>query len=382
MIKINIHNSRSQSFNEIEETGHLKLAADDLEPSHIVINSTQCQVLSAEMPVKQVKQIIKALPFALEEQLANDIDENHILYVGREKTRAYALVLEHSIIDSYVQTYNPDSLQYLPLMLPITENGATVCILDGIASIRISESQAMSVSIDILSLVLEEIKKEDLNKVQFFDLDERHELLPLEIENIGFEISKGDSQALTSFIHQQVVKQTNNILSGTYAKKKIKSDTKFSKLKPLMALVATFLVVVFVIQYKEMKQYQQMGDLVKSASKDFYVTLFPDERVRSIKRQFRDKLEASGGATAASNGFINLLANASKGINSLGAVEWDAIRFSKKKNELELNLVVKNVAQLDNIKKKLTGNGLQVDIASATETGSKIKGVLKVSQNG
>ncbi|MGR6873901.1 hypothetical protein ACU6U9_16675 [Pseudomonas sp. HK3] len=45
-------------------------------------------------------------------------------------------------------------------------------------------------------------------------------------------------------------------------------------------------------------------------------------------------------------------------------------------------MIVDNIAQLDNIKQKLSGNGLIVDIASATNTGKRVKGVLKVSKNG
>jgi len=58
------------------------------------------------------------------------------------------------------------------------------------------------------------------------------------------------------------------------------------------------------------------------------------------------------------------------------------VRFTRQKNELEINLIVDNIAQLDSVKQKMTDSGLLVDIASATNTGKRIKGVLKVSKNG
>ena len=379
-MKLYLFNAKSQGLQEIEQGGIHVLDSDNSVQA-LIINDTFCQVLAAQMPVKQARQIIKALPFALEEQLANEIDNNHIHYIGREGIEAYALVVEHRIMSALVDQFEPDAVQYFPLLLPQIEQGICVCILNNVASIRFSKFGVLSVPPDILSNTLEKLKTDSNHIVEFYDFDDSHTLLPLEIENLGYEVQQPEKKDLLLLIEKASASYSWNLLSGEYTKKKAKVATKHSKIKGPLAIAATLILTVFFIQLIEMKQYQQMTSLVSDASKSFYSALFPGETVRSIRRQFKDKLDEAGAGPTASAGFVSLLASVTKDIK-FDSVEWDAVRFTRQKNELEINLIVENIAQLDSIKQKLSGSGLIVDITSATNTGKRIKGVLKVSKNG
>lgn len=383
MTHLHLLNSQSHSLWKVDQGDiHAAELNEGEALDALILNGPICQVLSAQMPVKQSRQIIKALPFALEEQLANEIDHNHIQFLGREGTQAHALVCDIHIMETLIQQFNPDKLLYLPLLLPQIEQGICVCILDGMASIRYSTYGAMNITAELLTLALEKLKiKEDMI-VEFYDLDDQHNLLPLEIENLGYEVQQPERKELINHIEKASIGYQWNLLTGAYAKKKAPVKTKQSKLKSPLSIAAALIISVFFIQLIQMKQYQQMTELVKDASKSFYVTLFPGENVRSIRRQFRDKLEESGSGPVTSAGFISILAAATKDISTNSNIEWDAVRFTRQKNELEVNVIVDNIAQLDSIKQKMTSNGLLVDIASATNTGKRIKGVLKVSKNG
>lgn len=383
MTHLHLLNSQSHSLWKVDQGDiHAAELNEGEALDALILNGPICQVLSAQMPVKQSRQIIKALPFALEEQLANEIDHNHIQFLGREGTQAHALVCDTHIMETLIQQFNPDKLLYLPLLLPQIEQGICVCILDGMASIRYSTYGAMNITTELLTLALEKLKiKEDMI-VEFYDLDDQHNLLPLEIENLGYEVQQPERKELINHIEKASIGYQWNLLTGAYAKKKAPVKTKQSKLKSPLSIAAALIISVFFIQLIQMKQYQQMTELVKDASKSFYVTLFPGENVRSIRRQFRDKLEESGSGPVTSAGFISILAAATKDISTNSNIEWDAVRFTRQKNELEVNVIVDNIAQLDSIKQKMTSNGLLVDIASATNTGKRIKGVLKVSKNG
>jgi general secretion pathway protein L len=383
MTKLYLLNSRSQSLWDLEESTLKESELGDPQAiESLIINGSICQVMTAQMPVKQTRQIIKALPFALEEQLANEIDQNHIHYLGREGSQAHALVCNCNVMDSLITQFDPSNVLYLPLLLPQIEQGICVCVIDGIASIRYSKFGAVSVTPDIVTLMLDKLKASDRTIVEFYDFDGTHNLLPLEIENIGYEVQQPPSETLFSYIEKSANSYQWNLLSGAYTKKKAPAQTKNSKLKTPIAIAAALIVSIFFIQLIEMKQYQQMANLVKEASESFYVTLFPGEKVRSIRRQFKDKLEEGGSGATASAGFVALLASAIKEIRTVNNIEWDAVRFTRQKNELEINLIVDNIAQLDSIKQKMTKSGLLVDITSATNTGKRIKGVLKVSKNG
>lgn len=367
----------------LSETGQLIESTDvDSPVGHIVLSGNECQVLSAAIPVKQTKQIIRALPFALEEQLANEIESNHIEYIGRSNGLAYAMVIEHGKIQSLVSQYNPDTVQYLPLLLPVDVSRIQMCIINGIANIRVDEFTAFTVGAELAGRMIQAYKTENLATVVFYDLNGKHELIALELESAGFEVVKQTAEQFTATLNINAQSSKWNLLAGQYVKKKAPVKTKNSKLKPLAYLAASLLAVAFLSNIIQLKQYQQMAELVESSSKNFYEQLFPGEKARILKRQFKDKLAQAGGGTASSSGFINLLGESSKEISLVSGVEWDAIRFNRNKSELELNLIVDNIAQLDSIKNKLATQGLVVDIASANNTGKRIKGVLKVRKNG
>lgn len=367
------------SLNDVGEYTFLEQVEN---ANQVLLAGNECQILSAHIPVKQAKQIIKALPFALEEQLANDIESNHIEFLGRNDGLAFALVLDHKKIQTLIEKYNPDSIQYLPLLLPYENNKITICILNGIANIRANEFSAFTVNADLTSRLVQDFKNEDFEVIDFYDIDEKHDLIALELESAGFQINKPDKALLISTIKENANKNKWNLLTGPYTKKKVPVKTKHSKLKPLMYLAASLLAISFATNIIQLKQYQQMTELVENASQSFYEQLFPGEKARVLKRQFKDKLSHAGAGSTGNTGFVNLLGGSSKLINQIADVEWDAIRFNKNKNELELNLIVDNIAQLDSIKGKLAEQGMMVDIASANNTGKRIKGVLKVRKNG
>ncbi|MGK0446175.1 MAG: general secretion pathway protein L [Bermanella sp.] len=383
MTNLHVLNTQSHSLWKIEQGG---LSAGHLNEGEtlgsVILNGSICQVLSTQMPVKQTRQIIKALPFALEEQLANEIDQNHIHFIGREGTQAHALVCDTQVMDTLISKYDPDKVLFLPLLLPQIEQGICVCIIEGVASIRYSKFGVISVTADIVTLMLDKLKHHEKTIVEFYDVDGDNNLLPLEIENMGYEVQQPKIDTLITYIEKSAISYPWNLLSGPYTKKKAPVKTKHSKLRTPLAIAASLIVTIFFIQLIQMKQYEQMTELVKEASKSFYVTLFPGENVRSIRRQFKDKLEEAGAGPISSAGFISILAAATKDIKSTANIEWDAVRFTRQKNELEINLIVDNIAQLDSVKQKMTDSGLLVDIASATNTGKRIKGVLKVSKNG
>lgn len=232
MTHLHLLNSQSHSLWKVDQGDiHAAELNEGEALDALILNGPICQVLSAQMPVKQSRQIIKALPFALEEQLANEIDHNHIQFLGREGTQAHALVCDTHIMETLIQQFNPDKLLYLPLLLPQIEQGICVCILDGMASIRYSTYGAMNITAELLTLALEKLKiKEDMI-VEFYDLDDQHNLLPLEIENLGYEVQQPERKELINHIEKASIGYQWNLLTGAYAKKKAPVKTKQSKLK-------------------------------------------------------------------------------------------------------------------------------------------------------
>jgi general secretion pathway protein L len=344
----------------------------------------ECNVVNTPMPIKQVRQIIKALPFALEEQLANDVENNHLHLIGRDNGKAYALTLQHSIMKGIVEKHSPSKLYFLPLLLPVVDGTASALIIDGCACVRINELTAFSVPMDLLPLTIEKYLADDdaLKGVQLCYADEPAELLELQLENMGLVVSQTPFTELQKHIRTQTLINSNNLLTGEYQVKVSTENKAHFKFKPVVSVAACLLIVILGINMVSASQQNNLAGMVKNASKEFYLKLFPGERIRGIKRQFSEKLDSSSSSSSGEAYFTGILAKTAGEIRKSKTAQIHSVRFTAKKGVLEISVLTDNVAQLDGIKKKLEQKSLTVEIASANNDGKKIKGLLKVSQNG
>lgn len=353
-------------------------------PTKAFLMDTSCHILHTPVPVKQVRQIKKALPFALEEQLACEIEEAHLHYLGKSGVNAYAAVIQHTAMERLKLDF-PDltELYFLPLCLPIEKNSISICLVGAHALIRYDELNACSLPISMLAMALSQYQEHNPEQItlQFFQDGGDHDLLKSQLESLEFKIVDREIDQLSDLIDN---KSDSNLLSGPYfvAPKKILG--KSNKLKLPMALAASLFVCSLIINVVQTQHFSQLASETQQASKRFYKSLFPNERLIGIKRQFRDKLDSAGGSEqGGSTGFTDLLAKAGAIIKTDDNLDMHNVRYSLKKSQLELEIWAGSIAQLDKLKQQLESNQLKVEIASANNTSAKkVKGVLKVSSNG
>ncbi len=351
----------------------------------ILLTGTQCQVLNAPMPIKQPRQIIKALPFALEDQLANDLDQNHLVFLGRENGQAYAAVINHDAIEAISPNFPAQKMFYLPLLLPHNPGVTSILIMNGQACVRLGEFSAFSVPAALLALTLEKyLINNDANKaVTICFADEPDELLQVQLENLELEVNLQSFTDIYMHLEAQARQSKTNLLSGPYQVKIKNEHAASQKFKALFALAASVFVIVVATNWISATQQNNLASLVQTASKQYYQTLFPDETVRrGLKRIFNDKLETASPDSQLSGGFTQILAKASSLIRKNKDAQLQSVRFTSNKGVLEISLLTNNIAQLDSIKQQLEKSGMQVEIASANNDGKRIKGLLKVSNNG
>ncbi|MEH6344753.1 MAG: type II secretion system protein GspL [Bermanella sp.] len=349
-----------------------------------MLMGNDCNILSAPMPTKQARQIVKALPFAMEELLANDVESNHLHYIGRSNGQAHALTIQHSVIKNIIELHAPTKLFYLPMLLPIGPDNISVLIIEDNACVRINEYSAFSVPVDFLPLALEKHLSQDEGKqnVIISYAGDKLELLELQLENLGLGIEQKEFSEVLQYIQSQTLMTANNLLSGQYQLKASGDKKSNSKIKAVITLAACLFALIISINLITASQQTNLAGLVKAASKEFYLKLFPGERVRGIKRQFAEKLDNNTATAQGSAGFTQILAITAGEIRQNKSAEIHAVRFTAKKGTLEISIITENVAQLDGIKKKLEQKNLSVEIASANNDGKRIKGLLKVSKNG
>jgi len=353
----------------------------NLKDATILLMENAISSVEVVMPIKQTKQIVKALPFALEDKLATEVEDNHIQYIGSVSGKAHALVATHNLM-STLEEQGIKFATSLASSLNIQDNRPSLLSIKNDIYIKTNALYSVCVPVRLLTFTLEQLRSADKiqNELNLCEIDELDPLQKAELTNLGFELFDADTAHVLPGLP---IDKNLNLMTGPYKPKQIKTNKKPFKFKTPVAMAATVLVATLIGVSIETKQIEAKATAVKTASIDYYKRLFPNERVRerAFKRQFRDSVGDSqniGGSAT----FTNLLAKSTKEISSNKNLEIDAVRYNKSKSVLELNLIAGNVGQLESLKSTLSSKNLSVEIASANQSGGKIKGLIKVKQNG
>ena len=126
------------------------------------------------------------------------------------------------------------------------------------------------------------------------------------------------------------------------------------------------------------RQYESQQAEVHKQTLALYKRLFPGERIRSLERSIKSKLK--GGSTTTESGFLTLIHQSTKVLNSghSNNITWQSFKFNDRQSLLLVDLNATSIAQLQAYKGDLEKAGLSVEIASASNEEKSVKGRLKI----
>ena len=338
----------------------------------------------ADIPAKQARQIIKALPFVVEEQLASEVGDNHFALIGRQKNTAHACFIDQKLMHELKGHYAADVILPDVMALPFKDGEWSILVNDQQVLVRTAQYEGFACHIDNLMLLLDHARvTEGQAAVIYCQEPEAISMLLAQIENHGFalrtELINSAWNGLNKTTQQWL---NNNLLVDDFKTEKTKNNKSISVFRPVVGMLAAALLLFFISNVWQGLQYKQMANQVRAASEAYFKQLFPGERITSLDRQLRAKLAANNGQGQAN--FIELLGLTGATLNTdpgLKGIQLTSVRFMDKRGELEIELSAQSIAQIDQLKQALLQQGLQVDINSATSEKETVKAILKVSRH-
>jgi general secretion pathway protein L len=341
------------------------------------------------LPGVQGRHFPKALPFALEESLIEDISHYHLVTdgkLGKFTHRVYC-----SLADNVNRLLEACNLRHIKLhqLIPETSlipdnslvhNGHFWLVnIPGLSEAKIHES-AISAFFEGMCNGLAVDSQQAITLIDA-NLDTAN-LLKTQIEsNFGgiFKAVNVQHGRYSSLRDEALTAKCCDLLTAEFRPEEAKKDNPAVWWKPLTALAACWLVFSFVEISMENKRLITQQEQVKEETIGLYQRLFPGERVRFLERQIRSKV--NGDSTVASAGVMIMLSQASKALqqgNLKQMIQWQSFRFNDRQNQLIIDLTSKTLAQLQSYKAALEKQGLNVEIAQATNDDKGVKGRLKI----
>lgn len=341
------------------------------------------------LPGVQPRHLNKALPFALEESLIEDISHYHIV------TGAKAGKFTHQIycakLDILERLLEACSLHHIQLrkLIPETSLIPNYCLLHNgehwlINIPEVGEAKVhQSALIAYLEAVCFDLGEKTIESLTLIDKNlDAANLLKMQIESsfndtiLAIEVQHGGFEQIRE---NAIEKDGQDLLTDQFRPAEVKVEKPAKWWKPA-AILAAFWVLFSVTQtMMENKQLVDQERQVKEATVALYKQLFPGERVRFIERQIRSKVKSGGQKNNA--GFMMLLHKTStvyQRINGQKQIEWKSVKFNERQNLLVIDLTAKSIADIQQFKSAMEEDDLTVEIASATNENDKVKGRIKI----
>lgn len=363
----------------------------------VLIPATEVTSAEPELPAKNATKLAQLAPYALEEQLATDIDSMHfavgkrgingktpVAAVHRERFESWLTALRAGGIE-------PDAMYSEAAVVPSPgeSTGATIIVDNNLVYARHSQSPAFVIDAEPLEeslhLALGQTLDGDnpiLRDLQVFVAQEDYDRSPSAFEAIaqriqGLQIKLLPEGALPLFALEAAKNSAVDFLCGAYERKSSFSAS-FEPWRYAAVLVGVAAVLHF--SYSGIRLWQASGveKNLDRQIRELVVQTLPGTTLddpRNGRKQFESRLSAArqGGG----NGDL-LMSLATLGQALAQAPDTRIEALSYRTQTIDLRVTAPNVDALDKIQQSTTAAGLVTQIQSATPRDSKVEGRLQL----
>ncbi|MNF46597.1 Type II secretion system protein L [compost metagenome] len=153
---------------------------------------------------------------------------------------------------------------------------------------------------------------------------------------------------------------------------------RWSRWKPLLGLVGLWLVLQWGFNLAQAWQLQRQGDTYAAANEALYRELFPqDSKLVNLRAQFDQHL--AEGAASGQGRLLALLGQAAQALIAEGAqVRVQQLDFSEIRGDLALQVQAPGFDALERLRERLIGSGLSVQMGSASRDESGVSARLVI----
>jgi general secretion pathway protein L len=356
--------------------------ADPPYPAQVFVPAEQVGLHLATLPTRNVRQVRRAVPFVLEDQLAESVDNLHFALgpAGTGTERSVAVVSRaqmESWLDALTaagiraQELTPDVLA-----LPLEDEGWTLYLGAERALLRKGRVDGFACELENLPLLLqaalEEAGEDGPPRITVYregDADGPADLPP------GPEYhTRPCPEGLLSVLGR--ARSELNLLQGPFELaapwKRQLSQWRFAA-----ALAAAWILVIGAGALVEGMRLHAQATQLEAANRQLFFEVLPDTSryvaARSRIQRRLDELESG----ERDSGLFVILAQAAEALAAHPELTLEQLQF--RAGNLDLNLLAKDTQILEELIQRLRDNALEAQLVSASRDGDQVRGRLRVS---
>ena len=404
--------------------GDLKTAANHALGCRVVVFVSGVEVVLTDvgLPNMNRQKLLKAIPFALEEQLASDVEDNHFAAGDRQDTDGVNVaIVERKIIEMWLQGLNdvgiqPDVLTTEVLGVPYAENTWTLLLK---SADKQSKSKAIlrnnlqaGIALDVANVVpllrsmLESTPEgagpDKLNVIVCDtgsiesdavpgssqqnppdSMSDEQQAIASQLEALGdqlvvdVEVSQAEQSFLIYLAHQFDELKAINLLQGDYSRRE-RLEKMLRPWFPAAGIAAAWLLLQIGLMIFDYQKLAARDLELRSQITKVYRDAFPESKnIVDPKRQMEQKLAELRKQTNQTADMFVLLAKAGDVLSDTDTLLIRTLRF--KEETLDLDFEISDLQSLDELKIRLINEtDLDVNIQSASSKKGKVESRMQL----
>ncbi|MEZ9527983.1 type II secretion system protein GspL [Vibrio sp. 10N.222.52.C3] len=309
-----------------------------------LLPGNECLIKRVEIPKGAARQFDSMLPFLLEDEVAQDIEDLHLTILEKDATHATVCGVERDWLKQALDTFREANIIFrkvLPdtLALPLEDQGISALQIDQHWLLRQSNYQAVSINEAWLAMFLQSdwvaLDDEEQSPTIF-----SYTALPSDDVQLqsGIEWQAKPAELVMSLLSQQAITSGVNLLTGTFKTKS--SFSKYWRVWQKVAIAACLLVAVIVTQQVlKVQQYEAQAEAYRTESERIFRSVLPGKQriptVSYLKRQMNDEAKKYGGS-GDGDSLLGWLALLPETLGQVKSIEVESIRYDGNRSEIRL----------------------------------------------
>lgn len=372
----------------------------------VLVPGVDVVLAQVELPAMKAQRLARAVPFALEEQLAGDVDDLHVA-IGQRDTqgRVANAVVSRQRLDGWLEQLKAVGLQadvMTPEMFGLQWDAEDVpgrshwsMLIDGQACLlRTGAQTGLAFEVDSLRPVLQacvddagdtpptSLQLTVCGDGAFAGSDEYHLLSALCAEQ-GMDLSLDTKNEARSVMLAQGFDEQRaiNLLQGEYSRKQ-QLEKLLRPWRPALIIGGLWLLLQMGVFVAEYSQLSAQNDELKEQIETVYREAFPESRnIVNPKVQMQRGLEKLRGGGGQNDGLLALLTQAGAVLKDTQGASLRTLRF--KGGKLDVDVKMPDLQSLDKLKQRLSNEAkLKVEIVSASSRDGKVESRLSLQAAG
>ncbi len=347
----------------------------------VLVPGNEVLLRSARIPGRSRQRALRAIPFALEEQIACDVDLMHFALGPLQEDGHYPVAaVERSRMDDWAELLLEQGIQaqqMVPdiLALPLSGEDWSLLVDAGSVMLRRDPFQGFVADLDTFPVLLELFGERN-------ELPAHAQLYGpglLDTGDLPVDLNAQQSSPLEILGSGWATTAHIDLLQGAYSR----TEQWGRLLRPWRATAALLVAGVLLAGMSAGINYYHLSAQQEQLRADIeaeYRKAFPDARrvvdARAQMEQQLKQLQRRGGGDVA--GFLVMLAQVGEVLRSTEGVNINGATY--RDGRLDLDLQADSLQILDGLKQALVAEGrMQADIQSATsEEGQKVRSRIRI----